>query len=99
MATPKQAAKHRWHHVITNALGGNSADVSVELHKLVLVPGDRLLLCTDGLSNMVADPEISGVLQSAAEPEQACRTLVDLANAAGGKDNITVVCAFCDSAN
>jgi serine/threonine protein phosphatase PrpC len=89
----EQAARHRWRHVITNAVGGDSAEVTVEVHKVRLESGDRVLLCSDGLTEMVPEEEINQILQTDAEPEQACRHLVSRANEAGGKDNITVVVA------
>jgi len=95
--TPEQAANHRWRHAVTNAVGGRTSDVNVELHKLFLAANDRLLLCSDGLTNMVTDAEIARVLETATDPEFACRALIDLANNAGGKDNITAICAFCEA--
>jgi protein phosphatase len=95
----EEATHHRLRHVITNAVGGNSPDVKVEVHKVHLEDGDRVLLCSDGLTNMVPDEEINQLLQSEAEPEQACRRLVACANEAGGKDNITVVVAHFGAAN
>jgi protein phosphatase len=86
-------------HVITNAVGANSPDVKVEVHKVHLEGGDRVLLCSDGLTNMVSDEEINQILQTDAEPEQVCRRLVACANEAGGKDNITVVVAYFGAAN
>src|SRR5205807_6464909 len=86
-----EAAKHRWRHVITNAVGGNSADLEVEVHKLHLEGGDQVLLCSDGLTEMLPEEEINRVLHAEAEPEQACRRLVTRANEAGGRDNITAV--------
>lgn len=56
-------------------------------------PGDRYLLCTDGLSTVVPDGELHRVLASGAGPEAAVRTLVELANAAGGPDNVRCVVA------
>jgi serine/threonine protein phosphatase PrpC len=53
--------------------------------------GDRYLLCTDGLTAMLGDDELKALLRTAAEPEGACRALVEAANAAGGRDNVTVV--------
>ncbi|HEY7155369.1 MAG TPA: Stp1/IreP family PP2C-type Ser/Thr phosphatase [Gemmataceae bacterium] len=94
-----EAAQHRWRHVITNAVGANSAEVKVEVHKVHLESGDRVLLCSDGLTEMVPEEEINRILQSEAEPEQACRRLVTRANEAGGKDNITVVVAHFRAAN
>lgn len=89
----EDAAKHHLRHVITNAVGGTSANVHVEVHKLPLEPGDRLLLCSDGLTGMLTDEEINRVLLDANEPAEACRQLVSRANEAGGRDNITVVVA------
>jgi PPM family protein phosphatase len=96
---PEQVAQHHWRHVITNAVGGDMAKVKVEVHKVRLEGGDRVLLCSDGLSEMVAEEEISRLLQTEAEPEKACLHLVKRANEAGGKDNITVVVAHFLAAN
>jgi protein phosphatase len=95
----EQAAQHRLRHVITNAVGGDSADVTVEVHKVHLEGGDRVLLCSDGLTEMVPEEQLNQILQAEAEPEQACRELVACANQAGGKDNITVVVAHFRPAN
>src|SRR5438874_2925828 len=97
--TAEEAAVHHWRHVVTNAVGGDSAAVKVEVHKVHLESGDRVLLCSDGLTEMVAEAEISEILQGEAEPEQACRRLVARANEAGGKDNITVVVGHFHDAN
>jgi len=89
----EEVAQHRLRHVITNAVGGSSAEVKVEVHKVHLEGGDRVLLCSDGLTEMVADEEINHILQTEAEPQPTCRRLATRANDAGGKDNITVVVA------
>ena len=96
---PDQAAQHHWRHVITNAVGGGSAEVKVEVHKVPLEDGDCLLLCSDGLTEMLREEEINQILQTEAEPEAACRRLVMRANEAGGKDNITVIVAHCRTGN
>jgi protein phosphatase len=88
-----EANRHRWRHVITNAVGGDAATVKVEVHRVELEDGDRMLLCSDGLTEMVPEDRVNHVLQTEAEPEQACRQLVTSANEAGGKDNITTVVA------
>ncbi len=59
-------------------------------------PGDRLLLCTDGLTEMVSDEGILNVFQQFTEPEAICQGLVDASNEAGGKDNITVLLVAAD---
>jgi serine/threonine protein phosphatase PrpC len=88
-----EAARHQWRHVITNAVGGSEPGVRPEVHKLDLRPGDCLLLCSDGLSEMVPDAEIAAVLRQEADPRRACERLVAEANARGGRDNITAVVA------
>jgi protein phosphatase len=95
----EDVAEHHWRHVITNAVGGDTASVKVEVHKVRLEGGDRMLLCSDGLTEMLPEKDISRILQTEAEPEQACRCLVACANEAGGKDNITVVVAHFRTAN
>jgi serine/threonine protein phosphatase PrpC len=89
----EQAAGHRWRHVITNAVGGDSTEVRVDVHKLRLEAGDAVLLCSDGLTEMVSEAELARTLQAEADVEQACRRLVGRANEEGGRDNITVVLA------
>jgi protein phosphatase len=90
---PEQAAQSRWQHVVLNAIGGNSAELKVELHKVGLIPNDVLLLCSDGLTGMVPEAEVARILREKTDPETACRLLVKSAIEAGGKDNITVVVA------
>lgn len=86
-----QQDHHPWRHVVTNLLGGSSPGVTAEVHALNVVAGDVLLLCTDGLSDMVPDQDISAVLSTDLEPEAACRRLVAAANDHGGEDNVTAV--------
>jgi protein phosphatase len=83
----------RWRHVVVNALGGNSPELKVELHKVGLLPGDVVVLCSDGLTEMVPETEIAQVLRDGNDPEAACRSLVHRAIEAGGRDNVTVVVA------
>jgi len=95
---PEEAANHRWRHVITNAIGAGSPEIKVEVHKLRLEAGDIVLLCSDGLTNLVSDEEIAQMLQDETDPEQVCRQLVARANEEGGDDNITVVVARYEAA-
>ena len=90
---PEQVATHGLRHVLTRALGGRGGDVEVEVQHSRLADGDRLLLCTDGLTEMVPDARIAEVLGRLPSSQDACRALVDLALEAGGKDNVTVVLA------
>jgi PPM family protein phosphatase len=90
----EEEAKHFGaRHVLVNALGGLSEDVEVDVDQLKLTSGDRLLLCSDGLTDLVDDDTIRQVLIDCHESADACRRLVDLALAAGGRDNVTVVVA------
>jgi protein phosphatase len=91
----EEASRHPSRHVITNVLGGNEPGVRVELHKLDLEPDDVVLLCSDGLTEMVCDDRILGILQDEQEPQRICERLVAEANEKGGKDNITVIVGIC----
>jgi protein phosphatase len=89
---PDEAKGHRMRHVLTNSVGG-SPGLSVQIVKLRLRDGDRLLLCTDGLNDMVPDDRIREVLLAHGQPGEACRALVDTALLQGGRDNVTVIVA------
>jgi PPM family protein phosphatase len=89
--TAEEARTHRWRNVITRALG-NRRELKVDTGQLQLLPGDRLLLCSDGLTGMVEDEDLAEVLRSAADDiEGPSQRLIDMANDAGGGDNVTVV--------
>lgn len=97
--SPEQAREHHFRHVITNAVGGSAQGIVAEIHKLGLEAGDVILLCSDGLTEMVPDVELAAALASLPNPEEACRALVARANAAGGRDNVTAVVARFDPAS
>jgi protein phosphatase len=88
-----EVEQHRLHHVLTRAIGGHGEDVEGDMHHVRLAPGDRLLLCSDGLTDMVSEAEIAQVLKAGESSERAARTLVDLALDHGGRDNVTAVVA------
>lgn len=90
---PEDVARHPMRHVLTSALATRGAFVQVELRHSHLADGDQLLLCSDGLTGMVSEDEIARVLAAPGPAAGPCRTLVDLALEAGGKDNVTVVLA------
>jgi protein phosphatase len=87
--TKEQADNHYARNVISRYVGMQS-DVTPEAREIDLIGGDRLLLCSDGLTNMVPEEEIAKMLIEE-DVDSACRLLVDAANRAGGKDNIAVV--------
>ncbi len=79
-------------NVIVRALGMKDT-VQVDVTRIDPKEGDVFLLCSDGLSGMVPDTQIQEVLRSAKELDKACTQLIDMANAAGGNDNVTCVLA------
>jgi protein phosphatase len=88
--TPEEARLHPQRNVIYKNLG-DRASVSPDITRLDLQPGDRLLLCSDGLNTVVEDAQIHQLVINATAPQEACRQLIDAANAAGGPDNITAI--------
>jgi protein phosphatase len=91
--TAEQAKYFEHSNVILQALGVQE-DVEVQLSRVQLRRGDRILLCSDGLVGVISDEEIAAVLGSVDDPGDAGRLLIELANGAGGPDNITVVVAY-----
>ena len=90
---PIEDVPSRFHHMLTQAIGIRENGAEPEIRRVRLTDGDRLLLCTDGLTDMVDDPTIATVLQDKASADEACQTLVNLALERGGRDNVTVVVA------
>ena len=88
--TADQALHHPQKNVITRALGSENL-IESDVFPINLTPGDTLLLCSDGLSNVVPEDEITAVLQDSADAESACRDLLDLALSRGAPDNVTAV--------
>ncbi len=86
----QEARDHQWRSVVSNALGGEER-VRLELFAFPVRAGDRLLLCSDGLSGVVFDQQLLEMLSRRAAPEDTARALVNAANDAGGPDNITAV--------
>lgn len=80
-------------NVVTRAIGFHSHE-GPEYHKNILRPGNRILLCSDGLWNMIDQTRIEQILTNAATPEKASENLVRAANDQGGRDNITALVIF-----
>ena len=91
MLTQEQAATHRLRNVLTNVLGGGMPLTDVDVHRVKLAPGDAVLLCSDGLYDVVGDAEIASTLLAADSARAACRALIELALARNAPDNVTVV--------
>jgi protein phosphatase len=93
--TPDAAQDHPHRHVLTRALGVRR-QVDADLAELTPAARDVIVLCSDGLTTQVQDPEIAALVASEADLDEACERLVALANARGGDDNITVALVRCD---
>ncbi len=90
---PGDVSNSRYRHVLMNALGGSSQEVQVDADRLQLEDGDRLLLCSDGLTDLVDDGTIAEILRDATRSSDACERLVQRALDNGGQDNVTVIVA------
>ncbi len=88
--TAAEAEESNMQSVLLRALGAQSA-IEVDAEEHTLFPRDVLLLCSDGLTRLVTEPEIAGTLQAETDPARAAEKLVALANERGGQDNITVL--------
>jgi protein phosphatase len=91
--TPEQAEGSVLAHTLWNYIGGSGDGVSPDIYHATLLPGDELLLCTDGLTRHVPEATIATFLRQSPTVQHAVDTLVTAANEAGGEDNITVVVA------
>ncbi len=94
--TPDQARTHPWRHVLAQCLGREDLR-QIDLQTFQVQPGDRLLLCSDGLTEELSDQIIANHLKSIRACEMAASALVNAAKDRGGRDNITVVIVAFDS--
>lgn len=88
-----EVAEHPMSHVLTRALGAPTDTLVSDTHHRDLEDGDRMLLCSDGLTKVASEADIAATLDAHPTSESACRALVELALARGGPDNITVIVA------
>jgi PPM family protein phosphatase len=99
LITPQQAEESEMQSVLLRALGAHP-EVEIDTDEVEIIPRDVLLLCSDGLTRMVTEPEIAGALQAEMVPSAAAERLIALANENGGIDNVTVIVVrFEDDAN
>ena len=90
LITPEEARKHPMRNVILRAVGVNEV-LAVDIIKGMFIPADTFLLCSDGLSDMIDDTQIHEIMSRRLAPAEMARLLVERANQAGGKDNVTAV--------
>ncbi|MDA1093947.1 MAG: Stp1/IreP family PP2C-type Ser/Thr phosphatase [Acidobacteria bacterium] len=88
--TESAARAHPWRNIVTRALSG-SEDLNVEIRELTLEPGDRLLLCSDGVFAVLSDDQIGDILRQHTDLNAVCDALITGANDGGGPDNVTAV--------
>ena len=86
----EQAKFHPWRHVLSQCLGREDLQ-HIDIQKFEVQPGDRLLICSDGLTEEVTDKQIETALANLKTCQETAQELIDAAKAAGGSDNITVV--------
>jgi len=96
----QQLANHPDRNTLSQSIGLESIENPFEpmFYSTELQPGDVLLLCSDGLTDEVADDELTEIIEANPVPDQAARALIDAALEAGGRDNITVVLGRCEGA-
>lgn len=88
--TSEQARIHPWRHVLSQCLGRKDLQ-PIEVYPLEVQPGDRLLLCSDGLTEELSDDLITSHLQTGLSKDESSTQLIEAAKEKGGRDNITVV--------
>jgi PPM family protein phosphatase len=91
--SPNDRLVRELRNVLMQALGSRETECVPDVHDYLLEDGDQVLLCTDGLSDMVEDRLIESVLNESATAKAACRSLIDLALSNGGRDNVTAIVA------
>ncbi|MCA9141819.1 MAG: serine/threonine-protein phosphatase [Planctomycetales bacterium] len=91
MLTADEARNHPWRHIVTNVVGVKPLDQSPDLTVVDLSPGDRVLLCSDGLTGVVDDSRLCELLLDEAEPQAVVSRLIDEALANDSRDNVTCV--------
>ena len=87
---PEEVRSHPQRNIVYRTMGDKAA-LEIDVAEHTLQPGDRLLLCSDGLWEMVVEADLQKIVMEASSPQQACQKLVEVANAHGGVDNITVI--------
>jgi protein phosphatase len=98
VAKPDDPAARSMRHVLTSAVGSFGDKAEPQIHHKELAERDQILVCTDGLTDMLNDSTIASVLSESRSSQNACQALTDLALSAGGLDNVTVVVARLGSA-
>ncbi len=97
LISKEQADVSKMQHILARALG-TEAKVEIDAEEHPVFAGDLILLCSDGLNKMTTDQEVLAVINATKNPPAICDTLIEAANAAGGRDNISVIAARAEKA-
>lgn len=92
--TPEEAARHRYRNVLYRYLGTKEGGSGAKAVAVDLRSGDRLILCSDGATDGLDEPALAAIVARQSDPQQAAQAIVDAAQAAGSRDNITCVAVF-----
>jgi protein phosphatase len=90
MLEPEQARQHPWRHVLAQCLGRDDL-ARIDVQAIDIQAGDRLLLCSDGLTEELSDEQITAILEAQFSCDESTAQLVEAAKQEGGQDNITVI--------
>jgi protein phosphatase len=90
----EEAATHRYKHVLVRYLGSKEGSTGANVKPLTVEPGDRFLLCTDGVTDGAPDTDIAHILRTESDPQAAAEAIVAAAQRGGSKDNITCVVVY-----
>lgn len=94
--SPEEAKTHRYRNVLYRYLGTRDGSSGSKATQLTPQPGDRFILCSDGVTDGVSDAELNRILQSSSDPQTAAKAIVEAAQAGGSRDNITCAAIFVD---
>lgn len=95
LLAPREAEQSKLQNVLLRALGADP-DVDVEIEEELALDGDTFVLCSDGLTREISDAQLASALNHAKDVQEAADQLIDLANQAGGEDNITAIVLHCE---
>ena len=91
--TPEEAARSSHRHALTNVIGGSTTDLAVDIEFLKIEDGDRVFLCSDGVTDLLDDQILKNILCECVKSSDACERLIQQSLDAGGRDNVTVIVA------
>ena len=92
----EDAATHRYKHVLVRYLGSKEGGAGADAKPIDMLPGDRLMICSDGVTDGTNDPQLAALMSRHPQPQETAQSIIEAAQAGGSKDNITCVVIFVD---